>query len=148
MATGKRQDPYLSFKFKVLLELDGQVVAGFTEVTGLEVETDVEKFRQGGENLFERQLAGPTKFAARLVLKKGITESDSLWAWHQRVTQGEIERKRLSILLLDNIGDEKRRWTFEAALPVKWTGPQFRAGTAEVAFETLELIHNGLIPKS
>src|SRR4030095_15404349 len=140
MPTGKRQDPYLSFNYRV--ELDQQVVAGFSEVTGLEVETDVEKFREGGCNLFEQQLAGPTKFAAKIVLKKGITDSDYLWAWHQRVTQGKIESKHLSILLLDNTGDEKWRWNFQAALPVKWTGPQFRAGTAEVAFETLELIHN------
>jgi hypothetical protein len=30
--------------------------------------------------------------------------------------------------------------------PVKWTGPKFHAGTAEVAFETIELIHKGLKP--
>jgi len=33
-----------------------------------------------------------------------------------------------------------------AGCPVKWTGPQFKAGSAEVAFETIELIHKGLKP--
>src|SRR5262245_37443623 len=127
MATGGRKDPFLSFRYSV--ELDQHLVAGFSEVTGLEVETDVEKFRAGGCNEFEQQLAGPTKYPARLVLKKGITDNDYLWKWHQRVTQGKIERKPLSILLFDSAGNEKWRWNFQSALPVKWTGPQFRAGS-------------------
>jgi phage tail-like protein len=144
MALGERKDPFLSFRFTV--EVDQQVVAAFNDVTGLEFETEVETFREGGVNLHEQQLAGPNKFPSRLVLKRGITDDDTLWAWHQEVTQGKISRKDVSILLLDSTGEEQWRWNFRQALPVKWTGPQFRASNAEIAIETLELVHKGLVP--
>jgi uncharacterized protein YbjQ (UPF0145 family) len=37
--------------------------------------------------------------------------------------------------LLDNAGEEQRRWVFLDACPVKWSGPRLTAGTAEVAVE-------------
>ena len=144
MALGRRKDPYLSYRFQV--EVDQQVVAAFSEVTGLDFETDVETFREGGVNLHEQQLAGPNKFPSRLVLKRGMTNARLLWSWHQDVTQGRIRRKDVSILLLDSTGEEKWRWNFRQALPVKWVGPQFRASNAEIAIETLELVHRGLLP--
>jgi phage tail-like protein len=143
MALGTRKDPYLSFCFTV--EVDQQVVAAFSEVTGLDLETEVETFREGGVNLHEQQLAGPNKFPSRLVLKRGMSDK-VLWSWHQEVTQGKITRKDVSILLLDSTGEEKWRWNFRQALPVKWSGPPFRASTAEIAIETLELVHKGLLP--
>jgi phage tail-like protein len=143
MALGKRKDPYLSFCFTV--EVDQQVVAAFSEVTGLDVETEVETFREGGVNLHEQQLAGPNKFPSRLVLKRGMSDK-VLWSWHQQVARGNIRRKDVSILLLDSTGEEKWRWNFRQALPVKWVGPQFRASNAEIAIETLELVHKGLLP--
>ena len=62
------------------------------------------------------------------------------------MTQGRIRRKDVSILLLDSTGEEQWRWNFRQALPVKWVGPQFRASNAEIAIETLELVHKGLVP--
>jgi phage tail-like protein len=57
------------------------------------------------------------------------------------VMGGRIERKKVDILLLDGAGEETWRWEFEGAYPVRWVGPELRAGTAEVAVETLELVH-------
>jgi phage tail-like protein len=145
MAVGERKDPYLSLRFGV--EIGQQVIAAFSEVTGLDFETEVEAFREGGVNEYDHQLAGPTRFPSKLVLKRGMTDVDALWSWHQEVTNGLITRKDVSILLMDSAGEEKRRWSFRAALPVKWTGPQLRAGTSEVAIETLELVHRGLVRK-
>ena len=139
----ERKDPYLTFQFVV--EVKGLVVGGFSEVSGLELETDVEKFREGGLIHYEHQLAGPSKFPSRIVLKKGVI-NEVLWSWHQKVAQGRVERKQLDIVLQDSAKNEIRRWKFQEAAPVKWVGPQFRAAGAEVAVETLELIHNGLIP--
>ena len=141
---GGRQDPYLSCLFAV--ELDQQVVAGFSEVLGLEIETEVESFREGGLHVHEQQLTGSTRFPSRLSLKRGMTDSDVLWSWHQEVLRGCITRKDVSILLLDGTGDEKWRWSFRGAAPVKWVGPRFRAANSEVAIEALDLVHRGLIP--
>lgn len=137
------KDPYISFRFRV--EIDSLREGGFHEVTGLTFETDVETFREGGENFYEQQLPGATKYPSKLVLKRGLADAE-LWYWYEDVMYGFIERKDVSILLLDPACDEERwRWLFLDACPVKWTGPDFRAGSAEVAFETVELIHKGLL---
>ena len=138
------KDPYISFRFRV--EIDSLEVSGFNEVTGLTGETDVESFREGGVNLHEWQLAGPTKFPSKLILKRGLADAEALWSWYRHVMAGRIERKRVTILLLNHAGEERWRWVFRDACPVKWSGPEFRGGTAEVAFESIELVHNGLDP--
>jgi phage tail-like protein len=137
-----RKDPYASFRFKA--EIDGLEVSGFSEVTGLTLETNVETFREGGRNRYEHQLAGPTKFPSKLVLKRGLADADALWRWYKDVMSGCIERKRVTIVLRSQAGEDKWRWVFSKACPVKWTGPELKAGTAEIAFESIELIHQGL----
>ena len=139
-----RKDPYTSFRFSA--EIDGLTVMGFTEVTGLSLESNVETFREGGVNLHEHQLTGPTKFPARLILKHGLADENALWEWFTRVIKGQIARKNVTINLLEMANDEQHtwQWVFRQACPVKWTGPDFRAGAAEIGFESIELVHRGL----
>ncbi|MGH8625809.1 MAG: phage tail protein [Gammaproteobacteria bacterium] len=139
----RRTDPYLSFCFKI--EVQNLVVAGFSEITGLGFETEVESFREGGLNQCERQLPGPTKHPSRLSLKRGVGDVDRLWSWYEDILSGSIQRRDISILLFDGAGNEKRRWNFRGACPVKWVGPDMKAGTAEVGFETVELVHRGYL---
>jgi len=140
MATAARKDPVLSFQF--LVKITGVFVGGFSEVSGLDAESAVETFKEGGELRFEQQLVGPTKFPSRLVLKRGIVfNSKELWKWHTDVTSGMVDRKDVTIELQDSTGKKIREWIFHGAVPVKWVGPQLRASGSEVAVETLELIH-------
>ncbi len=142
MATGARKDPYLGFQF--LVEIHGLVAGGFTEVSGLKVELEVKDYREGGRNEYVHKLPGPARYPSNLVLKHGLTDADGLWRWHYKATRGDVERKNGSIILLDGGGREVWRWNFFGAYPVRWIGPELRAGTAEVAVETLELAHRGL----
>jgi phage tail-like protein len=139
MALTDRADPYLSFRF--LVEVDGLVVGGFSEVGGLDLEVEVHKFREGGFNEFERQLPGPAKHPTRLSLKRGMVDLDDFYDWCENATYGWFERRDLTVKLLDNAGEERRSWVFLDACPVKWSGPRLTAGTAEVAVETVELIY-------
>lgn len=137
-----RNDPYLGFNF--LVEIQGLVVGGFSEVSGLQVEVEVEDYREGGRNEFVHKLAGATRYPANLVLKHGLMDSRTLWEWHQRVRLGNIDRRNGSVILKNGTGAEVWRWNFIGAYPVRWNGPDLRGGTAEVALETLELVHQGL----
>ena len=47
-AVGFRTDPYTAFNFHV--EIDGIIVGGFTEVSGLSMTTRVEPLQAGGNN--------------------------------------------------------------------------------------------------
>lgn len=137
-------DPYLAFRFRV--EIDSLQVSGFSDVQGLSFETQVEKFREGGVNLHERQLPGPAVYPSNLILRRGLADTDVLWSWYCDVMEGRIERKQVTIVLMNSGGEEKWRWVFRKACPVKWIGPQLTASQAAVAFESIELVHTGIDP--
>lgn len=138
---GVRLDPYQSNNF--LVEVEGILVGSFSECSGLQVETETTPYREGGLNEYEHRFAGPTKYPS-LVLKHGLTQIFGLWSWHQDVTSGKIERRNGTIYLLDKQQIPVMWWNFTDAFPVKWTGPDLRASSAEVAFESVELVHRGL----
>ena len=142
MGLGGRKDPFLGYNFAV--EIEGLVAGGFSEVSGLQTEIEVQEYREGGVNEYIHKRAGPAKYPSNLVLKRGITDVRTLWNWYWDVAQGKIERKNVSVLLMDSAGQEKLRWNFEKAYPVKWVGPDLKGTTSEVAVETLELAHHGL----
>ena len=54
---GTRNDPYMSFNFFV--EIEGLIVGAFTEVSGLQVETQVHDYQEGGQNEYVHRLPGP-----------------------------------------------------------------------------------------
>jgi len=139
---GIRNDPYIAFNF--LVEIEGLLVGGFTEVTGLQIETEVKDYREGGLNKYIHKLAGPTRYPSNLILKYGLTDIETLWNWHQDVTQGIIKRKNGTIYLLDRQRIPAMWWDFMEAYPVKWTGPELRADSNTVAVETIELVHRGI----
>lgn len=138
---GVRVDPYQAFNF--LIEIEGILAGGFSECTGLQVETEFLDYREGGQNDYVHRFAGPTKYPP-LVLKHGLTLIDGLWSWHQDVTQRTIERKNGTIYLMNKKHIPVIWWDFKEAFPVKWTGPDLRADQGGVAFESIELAHRGL----
>jgi phage tail-like protein len=140
-AAGLRVDPFPAFNFWV--EIEGILVGGFSECTGLQVETEVETYAEGGLNEYPHQFRGRAKYAP-LVLKRGLTLNDQLWRWHQDVLQGNFARRNGTIYLLHNTHIPVMWWNFRKAFPTKWTGPELRANSSEVAFESVELLHQGL----
>jgi len=134
-------DPYKVFRFVV--EINGVQVAGFSEVTGLEVRTEVDDYREGGYNDYVHKIAKETRYQ-NLTLKRGITDATELWEWHQQVVGGDIQRKTISVVLRNEQGQEKWRWVFRDAYPVKWNGTDLNATGNTVVVESVELAHHGM----
>jgi phage tail-like protein len=144
---GSRTDPYQGFNF--LVEIEGIEVGGFSECSGLVAETQFEEYREGGVNDFVHRLPGPSKNPP-LVLKHGLTLGTDLWDWYLEVVDAvslgtPVERKNGTIYLLDKDQSRVMWWYFTDALPMKWTGPELRAESGGVVFESVELTHRGLI---
>ena len=137
-----RVDPALGCNFTV--EIDGLIVGGFAEVSGLDAEVILTKaLVEGGQNLYQDQFVNGRN-SSRLVLKRGLTTADTLWVWHQDVLAGKIKRRSGSIVLITGDLTELWRWNFTGAYPVKWTGPALKADSSTVSFESIELIHRGI----
>lgn len=140
-AANFRLDPYQGFNFAI--EIESLLVGGFTEVSGLESEVETEEYREGGVNHFVHKF--PTQsLSPNLVLTHGVTAVSTLWNWYYNVTQGIIQRKSGTIMLLDSRSIPVMWWNFFNAYPVKWTGPQFKADSNEIIFESIELVHEGI----
>lgn len=127
-------DPYKNFRF--LVEIDGIVQGGFSEVSGFGSNVEVIEYREGGDAATVRKLPGKVSYPD-ITLKWGITDSRELYDWHIAAVNGTIQRKNGSIILLDDTAQEKLRWNFFGAWPSKWDGADFNAKGNDVAIDTL-----------
>jgi phage tail-like protein len=136
-----RQDPYGVYNYKV--QLKGIISGGFSEVSGLSLQTEVEDFKEGGVNDFVYKLPKGTTYTD-LTLKRGLVDLD-LWDWYWDIVKGTIKRLNVTISLCDDSGDPIISWDYLETFPIKWEGPQFNGKSSEIATETLILTHHGLI---
>jgi len=139
MATGDRVDPYRAYNYR--LEIDGTsgAVAGFREVSGLSFTTDPVEYREGNDpTRHVRKLYGMPKYA-NLVLRRGMTQNQELWAWYRNVVNGVEDRRNGAIVLRDDQQQDVMRWNWTSGWLCKWEGPSFNATTNEVAVESLEI---------
>jgi phage tail-like protein len=141
MPLGDRKDPFHGYNFRV--ELDGITRAGFHEAAGLDSDQTPVEYREGTDPLTTRKLPGLVKYS-NISLKWGITDDSELWDWRQQAMEGKVTRKNGSVVLMNNEGDEVRRWNFRDGWPTRWTGPTFNATGTDVAIETLEIAHEGV----
>lgn len=139
--TGGRGDPFGAYNFH--LEVDGLIVGGFTNVSGLNQETKVIKKREGGRNDSERVFVDGS-VVSDLVLQRGMADVDMLIGWYHEVRAGRIKRKNGTIYLLDDQARPKAYWDFEEAFPIKWDGPTLDASNSAVATESITLVHEKL----
>jgi phage tail-like protein len=73
-----------------------------------------------------------------------MTFAGDLWQWHYNFSLGIGKRRDGMVILQDEQHNPSVVWSFTRGLPVKWTGPTFNAGQSQVAFEEIEIAHEGL----
>ncbi len=140
--TGSRDDPFVAFRFDLLFDED-RSYGGFSECSGLNLETQVQDFLEGGCNDHVHKF--PTRTVqTNVVLKRGIVDQ-KLWQWYFDLTQGNVVTRNLTILVNDPAGgDVVMEFRLRQAFPCKWTGPDLNASQSSLAVETMELCHQGL----
>ncbi len=134
-------DPYMSYNFAV--EIGGVVLGGFSEVSGLSSEINLESYEEGGLNNYVHKFPKHTTYP-NLVLSRGLVNIDLFYIWYQATSQGLIQQLNGTILLLNSQRIPVMWWTFKKAYPVKWEGPQFNASNDDIAVERIELVHQGI----
>ncbi|MGK7877652.1 MAG: phage tail protein [Xenococcaceae cyanobacterium] len=140
-----RKDPYSGYNFRV--EIDSITRAGFKSCSGLETSTNVSTYREGTDkSLGMRKIPGMPS-SSNITLTRGFTDDRELWDWRTLVLAAADPskyRRNMSIVLLDDAGNEKIRWNLINCWPVNWTGPTLDATVDEFAIETLEIAHEGI----
>ena len=130
-------------KFNYQVEIDGLEAGGFSEVTGFDASIDVIEYREGDMTQTPLKIPGLKKYG-NITLKQGLVDSMVLYEWMTAGLEGDVERKSLTITLLDIAGSPAASWQIINAWPVKYTAPDFNATSSEVAIESLEIAHEGM----
>lgn len=139
---GTFTDPYRAYNFK--LEIQGVTQGHFTEISGMSIKVQPIKYREGGNNQVVHSLAGQVEYGD-VTLRYGLTSSRELWDWLLTAVQGKVERRNVSILMLDSEGStEVMRWNLIGAWPSQWQGTRLDALGREIAIEALTLVFETL----
>lgn len=131
-------------KFHFLVDWGGTRLS-FTEVSGLNTETDVIEYRDGASPEFHKiKMPGLQKFS-NITLKRGTFKGDNdFFKWWNTVALNTIQRRDLTISLLNEQHQPVVVWKVKQAWPNKVMPGDLKADANEVLIESIELVHEGL----
>ncbi len=134
--------PLVKFHFQVDW---GGTKIGFTEVSGLDVESEVVEYREGASPEYSKiKMPGMQKYS-NITLKRGTFKSDNeYFKWWNTVKLNTIERRDVTISLLNENHEPVVTWKIKNAWPSKIQSTDLKADGNEVAIESMELVHEGL----
>lgn len=123
----------------------GGTKIGFTEVSGLSVSLKPIDYREGSSKEYSvLKMPGMQEFS-NITLKRGVfTKDNEFFQWLNTVKLNTIDRRDLTISLLNENHDPVMVWKVKNAWPCKVEGPGLKATGNEVAIESIELCHEGL----
>ena len=140
--------PYRVFRYRV--DIDGISRAGFSEVSGVSMNTDVVEYREGDDlRNTPRKLPGLTKFG-NVTLRWGVTDDSDFLEWLLSVAPSKqapptgLVRHDITITLIDDSGSDGPSWHLINAWPAGYTVPDLNGTGGDVAIQSLELAHEGL----
>jgi len=139
-------------KFHFLVEWGDGFRIGFTEVSGLDFETEVIEYREGNSPTYNKlKQPGLTKYSD-VTLKRGTFEGDfsffGLWQqtflFQEGNQTGSLYRRNITVKLLNEKHMPVITWQLHNAWPKKVTSTDLKADANEVAIESMEIAHEGL----
>jgi phage tail-like protein len=129
--------------YHFMVEWGGTRIA-FTEVSGLDIELEMIRYRDGSSPEYnDRLMPGRLKYS-NIFLKRGINQGDNeFYLWMNTASLNTIERRDITIKLLNEDHNPLVAWKVKNAFPVKYISPVLLAMENNVAIEQLELAHEG-----
>jgi phage tail-like protein len=136
--------PLPSFSFQV--SWGSQSKIPFQEVSGLDTETQIIEYRHSNSPAYSTiKMPGIKKFG-NVTMKKGIFVKDNkFWDWYSQITMNTIARVSVVVQLLDEKSNPTMTWTLTNAWPTKISSPTLKSDGNEVAIQSIEIAHEGLV---
>lgn len=139
--------PYGAFNYLVSLGngSPSDVVAGFSEVSGLSMEVSVIDYRAGNSpETAPLKLPGIAKYCD-VTLKRGLIGALDLYEWFGETRHMRSSRRRNVVIHL--LGQEREpvfSWKLRSAWISKYAFGDLNARASEIAIEEITLVHEGL----
>ena len=138
------QYPPVGFHFQVAFELFPQtpVDMRFQEVTGLEVEMEMEPLKEGGQNRFTHQLPVRNRYSD-LTLRRGLASGSGLTLWCKNAFDNFVfQPANVLVSLLNSNHQPVQSWYVINAIPKRWQVSNFNAEENSIVIESLVLSYN------
>ena len=135
------QYPPVGFHFLVSFQLFPETPNDFRfqEVSGLDVEMEMETFTEGGQNRFAWQLPKRTRYS-EITLKRGMFIGSGIVLWCKNALENFIfEPANLTISLLNEKHLPIQSWYVVNAIPKKWSVSGFNAQENSIVVESITL---------
>lgn len=134
--------PMPKFYFKVSWD---ETTISFSEVSGLDAEAQIIEYRHGdNKNHFPIKMPGIKKFG-NVTLKRGVFVGDNKYFdWFKKIQLNTIERKTVTIELLNETGGTTMKWVLHNVWPTKITSTDLKSDGNEAAIDTLEIAFESL----
>lgn len=132
-------------KFHFQVEWGGTKL-GFSEVSGLDVETEVIEYRDGISPEYSKiKMPGMQKYS-NITLKRGTFQADNEFYnwWKESLEFNSFTRRDLVISLLNESHEPVVTWKVKNAWPIKVQSTDLKSDGSEVAIESMEIAHEGL----
>jgi|SRR5438067_10464274 len=132
--------PPVGFHFLVTFELSPQTDdTRFQEVSGLDVEMEMESFTEGGQNRFTWQLPKRSRYSD-ITLKRGMFISSPVIKWCRDAFENFLfTPANLHISLLNEKHDPIVTWYVVNAIPKKWSVSGLNAEDNSIMVESITL---------
>jgi phage tail-like protein len=132
-------------KFHFSVEWAPGTKMGFTEVTGLTMESDVIEYREGSSPEFHKIKQPGLQKLSNITLKRGTFQGDiGFHDWMETISMNTVKRRDVTIKLLNEKHEPVITWQVINAWPVKVQSSDLKADGNEVAIETMEIAHEGI----
>jgi phage tail-like protein len=125
------------------VEIGNNIVASFSECSGVSIDIDKEVYMEGGVNDQQRISLGQTRFSD-ITLKRGTTDDNTFSEWMSELFEQTTKRRNVNILTFNQAGEVIKSWNLIGAIPVGWKLPSLEADGNAVAVEELTLAFEGL----
>lgn len=137
--------PMPKFRFEVDLGTGLENVA-FQEVSGMDQEVQTITYRHSNSALFSTiKMPGIAKYG-NITMKRGVFSNDNeFWQWVDAISMNTIQRRTITIRLLNDNDQATVTWTLNNAWPTKISGQDLTDGGNDIAVDTVELAHEQMI---
>lgn len=126
---------------------DAQQTSNFSEVSGLTMEAEVIEYRGGADPQFSTHKQPGLRKFSNVTAKRGIAPAaagNGLFEWYNSITVGSVDRRDVTVSLLNEDGDPVMTWKIKEAWPVKLEGPGLKSTGTDVAIESVEFANEGI----
>ena len=118
---------------------------GFTEISGLSIQSDALEFSEGTfKTPSPIKMPGILKYQ-NLILKRHLYKGDNeMYEWFQTIHFNQVERRDITISLLNESHEPMVVWKVSKAFPVKIDWSDLNANDSSVMIETIEVAYDSL----